>query len=243
MLIKVIKAVIAAIGSAIAIRLSAKLIQLGTQEGYALIVAVITSLFVALSLDFLLTVFPMRFRNMRRRFSTMFSIEGYWYETVSSPDHPLSYACIEYDYESKTFSYHGTNFTTEFNQHATFISDIVDVRKNEKQISIKFEATVMHPDRENISGYATINFVADGKVGFTRGNGYFVEKAQLTEADPSKVAHSGDFRVMKEYGLNLERIPDNFVKRTLKSRYIYNDRDILKLMTEYKKHVDDQITV
>ena len=122
-----------AAGATLAISLSEYFVGNHVDRTLSWILAVTISAIAAHSVDFLLITVPMQFSTLRRILNAMFTIEGYWYESVNSPDHPHTYACIEYDPKEKSFRYTGHNFTSQYELNASFSSESFEVRRHAKQ--------------------------------------------------------------------------------------------------------------
>ncbi len=235
MLERILKPMILALGAGTAIKLSAFLTSKGIADPFALLLAVAGAVVLTTLLDFCLLELPMRFRKLRKYFDPLYSIEGYWYESVTSPDHPHSYVCIEYDYRAKRFQYQGQNFTPVFELNASFSSETLEVRRDAKEIWFQFTAHVHRPTRSAVRGYATIRFYTDGKRHFTRGDGSFVESEGPPAVSDGPASSKTGALPMKELGLVLDRIPDSFVTRALDRASIATNAEIPRLIMAYVK--------
>lgn len=219
---------IVALGATLAVRLTDYLVAKNLGAGFALLLSLVASVFLAHVLEFLFLDLPMQFAFLRRLLDPIFTIEGYWYERVGSEDHPHSYVCIEYDPHSKCFRYSGQNFTSDFQLNASFVSERAQVHRDVKQISFTFLADIHRPARSTLRGYGTINFFGDGKRSFTRAYGSFVESH--LQLDAAAAAAVRTELPMRELSLQLDKIKDGLVKRATGRRRIRSNEDIVKLL-------------
>lgn len=151
---------------------------------------------------------------------------------MNSPQHPHSYACIEYHPKTKTFRYYGQNFTPEFQLNASFNAETIDVRADAKQISFTFRADVHLPKRFIVSGYGRISLFSDGKRSYTRGDGSFVESSQVA-LDAGVPATTESVLPMQEVSIQLDRIDDSAVKRAIGRSKVRTNADIVTLLMAY----------
>ena len=223
-----------AAGATLAISLSEYFVGNHVDRTLSWILAVTISAIAAHSVDFLLITVPMQFSTLRRILNAMFTIEGYWYESVNSPDHPHTYACIEYDPKEKSFRYTGHNFTSQYELNASFSSESFEVRRHAKQISFTFRAEVYRPARSIVSGYGRITLYSDGKRSFTRADGSFVESYVVVNPThllvrPDATPKRSELP-MQEVSFHLDRIDDSVIKSAIGRSRIKSHADIVAVL-------------
>lgn len=78
-------------------------------------------------LEFAVTKFPKKFKIIRKIYSPIANIEGFWLQFVHTSNYPNSVVCFEFDSERLAYCYHGVNFylnedTFDLGKHAIFHS-------------------------------------------------------------------------------------------------------------------------
>ena len=117
--------------------------ELGETRAFILVMA--SAALVHALADFLLVDLPRHSAVLRRLFYRTASVEGYWYQQVSSPDKPYSVVCIEYQPRTHSYIYHGINYMAdEVNRNAIFSSWPTKIEAIESGVNFYFGGTVQN---------------------------------------------------------------------------------------------------
>ncbi|MCY6490485.1 hypothetical protein [Leptolyngbya sp. GGD] len=210
--------IFASFSSAISIRLLPFLEKIVQPNFLALAIACIIGALTFGILNFLIDL-PKRFKKIRLLLDPIHGIEGYWFEEVeNTPDHPYSYAWIEWNHTTKSFRYRGINFNQDLTVNARWRSRTITINKSEEKIDFLFEATVIS-NRQNVEGYGTLEFFNPISGHYHGGTGDFVDSGTKT----------------KRYTLKMERIEDDFVKKLIGRKEIKNEDEVRFIIKEVLK--------
>lgn len=186
----------------------------------ALVLIAIFSAILFGAMQFVFLVLPMRSAWLRRQIDARFRIEGNWFQFVDeTPDHPYSFAWIEYEPTTQSFSYNGRNFTTDLSVYARWQSHAVIVDERNECVQFLFDANLVKKS-ETISGHGIIVFSRPINNMYTSASGSFVD------IGPE----------LKRRTFTALRVDDGFLMSVLSRRRIIGDDDIRKLLESYLKN-------
>lgn len=183
----------------------------------ALVLIAICSAILFGVMQFIFLVLPMRSAWVRRQIDARFRIEGNWFQTVDeTPDHPYSFAWIEYEPTTQRFSYKGRNFTTDLSVYARWQSHAVIVDERNGRVQFLFDADLVKAS-ETISGHGIIEFSRPINNMYTSASGSFVDIGSA----------------LKRRTFTAVRVDDGLVKSVLSRKRIIGDDDIRKFLKSY----------
>jgi hypothetical protein len=210
---KYINLIFVSFSSAVSIKLLPLLEKLVQPDLLALFIACGIGAITFGALNFIYDL-PKKFRQVRVLLDPIHGIEGYWFEEIeNTPDHPYSFAWIEWNHHAKSFRYRGVNFNQDLTINARWRSRTINVNKIEEKIEFSFAATIVK-NAQDIEGYGTLEFFNPIRGCYYSGTGIFLDRGtQITK-----------------YTLTMNRVDDDFIKNILGNKKVKNEDDIKPVM-------------
>lgn len=181
----------------------------------ALILSALLGSLIFSFLKFLYSL-PMKFSILRKFIDRKYGIEGYWFEMVdNTPEHPYSFAWIEYRPEYNTFLYNGRNFTEDLKINARWQSSALTIDEKNDIIHFLSDADKI-AGPENIRGSGFINFSNLNNHIYTTASGSFID--------------DGCGNQLKKRTFSAERISNKKIKSIIGKKVVHTDTEILDIV-------------
>jgi len=171
----IISILLLAVAATIAVEVNKILLGKEIDRSTSLVVSVVVSVFFFEVAKLLLTVFPMKFRFLRRFLDPKAKFEGLYIETFDKlPERPVSVGMVQYNSQSKRYIYTGRAFDGKGNLHAKWNAFDVFVEPGKNTVSHFFTGEILDQTSESVRGYGFLDF--NTKTGFFLDSGTNLKK-------------------------------------------------------------------